>query len=225
MSSGLPEGEKIAAVQISPDRLSGFITNFSGCVRTERDDRKGFLLVEKGKPVAAAYTSGGRDFSGNSAYEMILDEVLLDCILNAYTEEELETAKSGLKSDFLVSEEEMTPGKKGDILSPDTLSSVMRQPGVIAVSVIFEGFALQSLGDADFEHVAAVTEDLVRAGSKITGDLMMGSLNQLLLETPNGKLIVAPVNELYICVLAEKNANLGLIRLALQSVRYDNSED
>ncbi|MDD3406697.1 MAG: roadblock/LC7 domain-containing protein [Methanomicrobium sp.] len=226
MNPGLPAGERVAAMQVSPARLLDLIPGFTGYVKAEKEEGEGFLLVEKGKPIAAGFLSGEENFTGEEAFETMMKEESLNCTLNMYSFAELEEAKAEILESFGIkeeaSEEEEVRGKS--ILSAETLQSVMRQPGVRAVSVIYEGFALQSVGDADFEHVAAVAEDLVRAGQKMTGDLMMGSLDQMLLETLEGKLIVAPVKELYICVLAETNANLGLIRLSLQSLKYDTAD-
>jgi len=91
---------------------------------------------------------------------------------------------------------------------------------VIAVSAFFEGFAVQSAGAADFDRIAAVAEDLLRAGSKIARDLETGDLDQIILETPGGKLIIAPFGDLSMCILTASNANLGLVRLALRSIRW-----
>ncbi|MFA6671930.1 MAG: roadblock/LC7 domain-containing protein, partial [Methanoculleus sp.] len=99
------------------------------------------------------------------------------------------------------------------------LEQVARQPGVIAVSVFHEGFALQSLGTADFEQVAAIAEDLLRAGTRITADMAMGDLSQMILETPAGKLIIAPHGDLSLCILAKPDANLGLIRLSIRGMQ------
>jgi len=46
----------------------------------------------------------------------------------------------------------------------------------------------------------------------------MGDLSQMILETPAGKLIIAPYRDLSICVLARPDANLGLIRLSIRSI-------
>ena len=225
MNPGLPAGERIAAMQVSLARLLDLIPDFTGYVNADIENGGGFLLVEKGKPIAGGFISGDIKYYGQDAYEAMLKEEMINCIINAYTTVDLAEAKAEITEEFGIHEEEKENEVQGkSILSAETLSAVMRQPGVRAVSVIFEGFALQSVGDADFEHVAAVTEDLVRAGTKMTGDLMMGTLDQMLLETPGGKLIVAPVEELFICILAETNANLGLIRLALQAIKYDTEK-
>ena len=81
-----------------------------------------------------------------------------------------------------------------------------------------EGFALQSLRSQVLEQVAAVAEDLLRAGTRITGDMDMGDLSQVILETLAGKLIIAPYRDLSVCVLAGPDANLGLIRLSIRSM-------
>ncbi|MBN2734353.1 MAG: roadblock/LC7 domain-containing protein [Methanomicrobiaceae archaeon] len=220
MNPALPQGERIATMQIPLERLFDLAPGFTGCVKAEMPEGGGFLLVEDGKPVAGGFISGALKLTGKEAYQAMLKDGAVNCVLDKYTPDELETAKEKLMSDFSITENE----KSYDILSHETLQNLMRQPGVLAVSIFFEGFAIHSAGEADFEHVAAVAEDLVRAGARITDDLMMGGLSQLLLETPRGKLIIAPVKELFICVLAETDANIGLIRLALQAIKYNMEE-
>ncbi|RPJ52578.1 MAG: roadblock/LC7 domain-containing protein, partial [Methanobacteriota archaeon] len=85
----------------------------------------------------------------------------------------------------------------------------------------FEGFPVQSFGDADFDLVAAMAEDLLRAGTKIAADMKIGVLDQAILETDNGKLILAPYGDLYLCVLTDPDANLGLVRIALKSIQSE----
>lgn len=231
MKKSLFAGERIAKMQISLTGLSELMPDFTGYINIETDKGAGFVLFETGRPVSAGFFSGEENFSKRPAYEALLESGVLDITVYKYTSDEIISAKAETFDEFGITDSESVEEndeesidsvkKQKDILKESTLNSVMRQPGVRAVSVIFEGFALQSVGDADFEHVAAVTEDLVRAGSKMTSDLMLGRLNQLLLETDEGKLIVAPANELFICVLAENTANLGLIRLSLQAIQYD----
>ncbi|WFN36738.1 roadblock/LC7 domain-containing protein [Methanomicrobium antiquum] len=231
MKKSLFAGERIAKMQISLTGLSELMPDFTGYINIETDTGAGFVLFETGRPVSAGFFSGEENFSKRPAYEALLESGVLDITVYKYTSDEIISAKAETFDELGITDSESVEEndeesidsvkKQKDILKESTLNSVMRQPGVRAVSVIFEGFALQSVGDADFEHVAAVTEDLVRAGSKMTSDLMLGRLNQLLLETDEGKLIVAPANELFICVLAENTANLGLIRLSLQAIQYD----
>jgi predicted regulator of Ras-like GTPase activity (Roadblock/LC7/MglB family) len=101
------------------------------------------------------------------------------------------------------------------------LRKILIQPGVIAVSAFFEGFPVQSIGDADFEHVAASAEDFMRAGMKITQEMKTGNLDQLILETANNKFIIAPCGDLYLCIFTTAEAQLGLIRVVLKSIQKE----
>jgi predicted regulator of Ras-like GTPase activity (Roadblock/LC7/MglB family) len=101
------------------------------------------------------------------------------------------------------------------------IQKILKQPGVIAVSTFFEGFAVQSAGRADFEQVAANAEDLFRAGKKIAREIDIGPLNQIILETGKGKLIIAPHGDLNVCIFTEPDANLGLIRVAIKSMQVE----
>ena len=89
------------------------------------------------------------------------------------------------------------------------------------MSTFFEGFPVQSIGDADFEHVAALAEDLMRAGAKISQELKIGELDQLILETAGNKLIIALCGDLYLCVFTTADAQLGMIRVVLKSIQQE----
>jgi len=114
-------------------------------------------------------------------------------------------------------------GAGRDLRLPDEaqLLKIRNQPGVIAVSAFFEGFPVQSVGDEDFEHVAALAEDFLRAGSKVSCELGIGSVDQLILETAQNKCIIAPCGDLSLCVLARSDAQLGLIRVLLQGIQKE----
>jgi predicted regulator of Ras-like GTPase activity (Roadblock/LC7/MglB family) len=107
------------------------------------------------------------------------------------------------------------------MLDEEKLRKILDQPGVIAVSAFFEGFPVQSIGDADFEHVAASAEDFARAGSKIAEEMNIGSLDQLILETGTNKLIIAPCGDLYLCIFTRADAQLGLLRVVLRSIQNE----
>lgn len=113
------------------------------------------------------------------------------------------------------------PLREPPLLDERTIQKILKQPGVIAVSTFFEGFAVQSAGRADFEQVAANAEDLFRAGKKIAREIDIGPLNQIILETGRGKLIIAPYGDLNVCIFTEAEANLGLIRVAIKSMQVD----
>ena len=107
------------------------------------------------------------------------------------------------------------------LLDETKMEKIMRQPGVIAVSVFQEGFAIQSVGKADFDQVAANAEDLLRAGTKIASDIHIGTLHQIILESAGGKLIISPYGDLNLCVFTDADANLGLIRVAIRSLQAE----
>ena len=113
------------------------------------------------------------------------------------------------------------PGAAPELLDEGKLRKIASQAGVIAVSTFFEGFPVQSIGDADFEHVAASAEDLMRAGSRIAQDMKIGDLDQLILETPRNKIIIAPCGDLSLCVFTTADAQLGLIRVVLRSIQNE----
>ncbi|MDD5142955.1 roadblock/LC7 domain-containing protein [Methanoregula sp.] len=101
------------------------------------------------------------------------------------------------------------------------LLKIRNQPGVIAVSAFFEGFPVQSVGEEDFEHVAALAEDFLRAGAKVASELGIGSVDQLILETGQNKCIIAPCGDLSLCVLTRSDAQLGLIRVLLRGIQKE----
>ena len=113
------------------------------------------------------------------------------------------------------------PLREPPLLDERMIQKILKQPGVIAVSTFFEGFAVQSAGRADFEQVAANAEDLFRAGKKIAREIDIGPLSQIILETGKGKLVIAPHGDLNVCIFTEPDANLGLIRVAIKSMEVE----
>ncbi len=217
----LPDGVSLGRLQGSLGGLASISPGFTGAVRISGPGGAGFVLLQGGDPYAAAFEATGEDqpLNGDEAYRYLLDRPMLAYELIAYTSGETGVARAvSEEAGCLMREGGAEPADPAE--SPDAgyIERIARQPGVIAVSAFHEGFALQSLGSADFEQVAAVAEDLLRAGTRITGDMDMGDLSQMILETPAGKLIIAPYRDLSICVLARPDANLGLIRLSIRSI-------
>ncbi len=218
----LPDGVSLGRLQGPLSALASISPHFTGAVRIDEPEGTGFVLVQNGSPYAAAIEDTGKGLllSGDEAYRHLLDRPSLDYELIAYTAEETEAAREvSHETGCRVSDGGIKPAAPARSADTDCLDQIARQPGVIAVSVFHEGFALQSLGSADFEHVAAVAEDLLRAGTHITADMEMGDLSQMILETPAGKLIIAPYGDLSLCILAKSDANLGLIRLSIRGMQ------
>lgn len=109
--------------------------------------------------------------------------------------------------------------KVSHLLEDDRLHCVLKQPGVLAVLAFFEGFPVKSMGSGDFEQVAAVAQDFLRAGEKLACDMKMGGLGQITLEAGERKCIVVPYGDLFLCLLTRADANLGLIRLAIRNLQ------
>ena len=67
---------------------------------------------------------------------------------------------AALSGDMTVSAREETTDLRRHTsprIDESTLTRIIRQPGVVAVSAFYEGFPGLSAGEADFEHVAAAS--------------------------------------------------------------------
>ena len=113
-----------------------------------------------------------------------------------------------------------------NILDDNRLQVIKRQPGVLAVIAFYEGFPVRSVGKDDFEQVAAIAEDIIRAGERIASDMRMGVLDQIVLEAGKKKCIVFPYGDLALCIITLADANLGLVRLAIRQLKeMEHSHD
>jgi len=106
-----------------------------------------------------------------------------------------------------------------DLLDDNKLQVIKRQPGVLAVLAFYEGFPVKSIGNGDFEQVAAVAEDILRAGERTANDMRMGTLDQIVLEAGEKKCIIAPHGDLALCTITRADANLGMVRLAIRQLQ------
>jgi predicted regulator of Ras-like GTPase activity (Roadblock/LC7/MglB family) len=223
------------------------LTTFCGAVDIRTSSGTGFILVEQGKLLAAMFRTTTDSYPGRTALSfMTMDSgdagTLPTFHLRKYNDAEFARAleicrNAGL---LIVSQETPPPAaapspvktveksRKPSVvptlpafLDQSKLKKILIQPGVIAVSAFFEGFPVQSMGDADFEHVAASAEDFMRAGVKIAEDMSVGPLEQMILETSENKFIIAPCGDLYLCVFTTADTQLGLIRVVLKSIQSE----
>jgi predicted regulator of Ras-like GTPase activity (Roadblock/LC7/MglB family) len=185
---------------------------FRGTVEIDTQLGHGFMLTDHGVLIAVYFKDMSGSFKGKAAFT-----------LHSYTDDEFRNAVAICEEEgFLLAEP-----KKGAVSRPPQfldetkLKKILTLPGVIAISCFFEGFSVQSFGDADFEHVAALGEDLLRAGIKITKEMEIGCLDQLILETATKKMIIAPCGDLFLCVFTEKDTQLGLLRVAIKNLQSD----
>jgi predicted regulator of Ras-like GTPase activity (Roadblock/LC7/MglB family) len=215
---------------------------FCGAIEITTGSGHGFILTNNGRLISAYFRDGDRVFRGRDALShMTLDtegsEASQSFDLHVYTQEEFSEAVQISRDEKLLLEEMPAPPvpaapaikHQNDgggtvppaLLDESKLRKILSQPGVIAVSAFFEGFPVQSMGDADFEHVAASAEDFARAGTKIAQEMNIGHLDQLILETPSNKFIIAPCGDLYLCIFTRSDAQLGLIRVVLKSIQRE----
>jgi predicted regulator of Ras-like GTPase activity (Roadblock/LC7/MglB family) len=216
--------------------LIPYLMAFRGAIEIETGSGHGFILTENGK-LKAAYFKSGEDISrGKEALLYLMADspetgLKQTFNLRKYSDDEFNRALSIAKDEnLLLSAPPQKPALQPDtdsdpampvLLDEKNLQKIASQPGVIAVSAFFEGFPVQSIGDADFEHVAALAEDLMRAGAKIAQEMKVGNLNQLILETAENKFIIAPCGDLFLCVFTTSDAQLGLIRVVLKSIQAE----
>jgi predicted regulator of Ras-like GTPase activity (Roadblock/LC7/MglB family) len=217
---------------------------FRGAVEIRSPAGTGFILVNDGRLQAALFRTAASSFKGENALSGMMgvtgDERAAQTFhLRTYTDVEFERAldicrDAGL---LIANEDTLTPSDEPSEIRPaeavrettgakpeldqSKLKKILAQPGVIAVSAFFEGFPVQSIGDADFEHVAASAEDFMRAGVKIAEDMHAGPLEQMIMETAENKFIIAPCGGLFLCVFTTADTQLGLIRVVLKSIQSE----
>ncbi len=223
------------------DGLLQYLMTFRGLLEIKTVSSHGFILNDFGKLVGAYFKNNDAIFRGKAAlYHLTMESTETSTSpetfnLRKYSETEFSravqiSAEEGLRIGNLAfpaasgsRAEKCTMPELPLRLDRKTLKKIKNLNGVIAVSAFFEGFPIQCIGDADFEHVAASAEDLMRAGAKIAKDLKIGSLDQLILETDENKFIIAPCGDLFVCIFTTADAHLGLIRVVLKSIQSELS--
>jgi predicted regulator of Ras-like GTPase activity (Roadblock/LC7/MglB family) len=218
----LPEGTHLGYIN-NPlqDKDVQLIIGLVGLIKITAQQGEGVILIDQGKIIAASFTSGDKIYSGNGALEVVNATTPEKMELHRYTADEYQAALETCRQENLLLQDETNIPAIHDLLDESILRKLLVQPGVIAVSAFSEGFSVQSLGEADFDQVAAMAEDLLRAGIKIAKDMKIGLIDQIILETNSGKIIIAPYGDLFLCVFTGPDANIGLIRMILKSIQSD----
>jgi predicted regulator of Ras-like GTPase activity (Roadblock/LC7/MglB family) len=224
------------------DGLLQYLLTFRGLIETETPSGHGFILVDDGKLVAAYFRDIREVHRGEPALALMQMESAGDFSspqtfnVRKYSEEEFSRAvRICHEEDLLIhvtlpvsdtDSEELELYEIAEVPEPldeTKLKKIKSLAGVIAVAAFYEGFSIQCIGDADFEHVAASAEDLMRAGTRIATDLRIGSVDQMILETDENKFIIAPCGDLFLCVFTTADAHLGLIRVVLKNIQSEIS--
>ncbi|HTY14313.1 MAG TPA: roadblock/LC7 domain-containing protein [Methanoregulaceae archaeon] len=218
----LPEGTHIGYIAnpLKEGDVQQIIT-LVGTIRISTSHGQGFILIDQGKLIAAMFSTGIKEYKGKHALEIINAGAPETMELRRFDQAEFKKAAEVCRAEGLMLEEDRIRQDIPNLLDENKLKKILKQPGVVAVSAFSEGFAVYSLGKADFDQVAAMAEDLLRAGMKIATDIKMGTIDQIILETGLGKLIIAPYGDLYLCVYTSPDANLGLIRMTIKILQEE----
>jgi predicted regulator of Ras-like GTPase activity (Roadblock/LC7/MglB family) len=225
------------------EELLPYLETFQGLIEIETEHGHGFILNKNGNLIGAYFKKNNYGiFRGKPALLHLAIESTGSSDspkvfkMRKYTLEEFSRAvQNSQKEGVLINEgsysitspdsdlKNYPLAKCPEFLNETSLEKLKNLTGVIAVSTFFDGFPIQCIGDADFDHTAASAEDLMRQGTKITQELKIGSLDQIILETNDNKFIIAPCGDLHVCVFTTADAHLGLIRVVLKSIQSEIS--
>jgi predicted regulator of Ras-like GTPase activity (Roadblock/LC7/MglB family) len=228
----LPAGTDSGGITRPQDKgLIPFLKTFRGAIDIDTGAGQGFILTDNGNLVAACFRNDECTYRGKTALEYLMANPVTTpaarqkFVLKTYGDQDFaEALEICTREGLLVSTgmaEQPKPEKRKEplpqvqerhptYLDEVALKKLITLPGVLAVSAFFEGFPVQSLGNENFEHVAALAEDLMRAGTRIAQDMNIGNLDQLILETTTNKFIIAPCGDLFLCIITNAMRSWGL---------------
>lgn len=229
----IPDGSFVAETDGPlPEVLKDYGHDFRGCIRVEKGENsrssQGFILMEDGNVLASAFATLGITLYQMNALDRMMSLKDARLKIYSYSEEEksmvFDTYPDSVIGDLpqkTEALEEAPAAPEPSRISYDVLLSMVTQlPGVMAAALVLDGLPIYQQGQhVDFEHIAVATEDMVRSGTKIATELQLGSAEQIILETPSNKVVIAPINDMFLCVLTAAEANLGLIRLSIKNAQ------
>ncbi len=229
----IPDGSFVAETDRPLSKvLKDYGHDFRGCIRVEKGENsrssEGFIIMEDGNVLASAFATLGITLYQMNALDRMMS--LKDVRFKVYSYSEEEKSKvfdtypdsviGDLPQKTEVLEEAPSVPEPARISYDVLLSTVTQLPGVIAAALVLDGLPIYQQGHhVDFEHIAVATEDMVRSGKKIATELQLGSAEQFILETPSNKVVIAPINDMFLCVLTAADANLGLVRLSIKNAQ------
>ena len=235
----IPDGKLIAeAVKPVPEILGEYGHDFRGCITIQQGENgrasEGFILIEDGNVLASAFSTLGITLYQMNALDRMM--MLKEPTLKVFSFSDVEKSRifrdypDSVIGDLPPMEEEVPPEAEAEAQAePEEqkripydvlLATVIQMPGVIAAALVVDGLPIYQQGQhVDFEHIAVATEDMVRSGTKIADELQLGSAEQIILESPSNKVIIAPINDMFLCVLTSSDTNLGLVRLSIRNAQ------
>jgi len=125
MIEKIPEGTIIGEMSASLDWVLSHTARFAGAVVVTIQESRGFILIDKGKPLAYYFRHGKRVLKGHNAYEYFRSQPHLRFELRRYSPEDM-----AIVMDIVVAEDKKTPQMESVFLivdagqeRPDTNSS------------------------------------------------------------------------------------------------------
>lgn len=242
----LPEGRAIGEMQASLQWVFAHTSRFAGAVRITAQDGEGFLLVQKGEPLAAYFRHPLKSLSGPPALKYFGSQPILDFGLRKYGQEEMQEALT-VSGDMqaLLQPEYRSPAAEfpgesirqsdaevavtgGDDHSGDAfpgqdsgpLESVLRQPGVTAVARFADGLCVASAGKIDADYTVAFAEDLLRWSHGLqSATPASGAFMQMTVFYRGGNIIIAPCGDEFLCIFTTPEVQFGQIRRMIRELQ------
>jgi predicted regulator of Ras-like GTPase activity (Roadblock/LC7/MglB family) len=229
----IPDGSFVAETDRPlPEVLKNYGHDFRGCIRVKKGENsrssEGFILMEDGNVLASAFATLGITLYQMNALDRMMSLKGVRLKVYSYSEEEKSKVFDTYPDSVIGDLPQKTEALEEALAAPEPvrisydvlLSTVTQLPGVIAAALVLDGLPIYQQGQhVDFEHIAVATEDMIRSGSKIATELQLGSAEQIILETSSNKVVIAPINDMFLCVLTAADANLGLVRLSIKNAQ------
>jgi hypothetical protein len=132
MMEKLPEGTVIGQMRASFDWVLSHTARFAGIVVVTVQESRGFILIDKGKPLAYYFRHGKRVLKGHTAYEYFRSQDAILFELRRYSPEEMAKA-----FEIASQEDKKTPSSESVFLSE-------KSPGVPDETVVSDRRDLES---------------------------------------------------------------------------------
>lgn len=230
MMERLPEGKAIGQMQAPLRWIFSHTSRFLGVVRITMQDGEGFLLVQKGEPLAAYFEHPLKSLAGPSALKYFGGQSIVDFSLRKYDPEEMQEALAlstevqallqPASCSSAADPSEETPCDAPLKEEPGPLAAVLQHPGVTAVACFADGLCVSSAGEIDADYTVAFAEDLIRWSLNLQSAVpSCGEFTQMTLFYRGGNVIIAPYGDEYLCIFTTPEVQFGQIRKMIREIQ------
>ncbi|KLK88007.1 hypothetical protein SZ63_08470 [Methanoculleus sediminis] len=246
MTDKLPEGKALGEMQAPLPWIFSHTTRFSGAVRITMQDGEGFVLVQKGEPLAAQFMHPLKSLSGPSALKYFGSQPLLDFGLFRYEPQEMREAlalsaemqallqpgngspTAGRPAENDPHGDSVTETRHEDAVphdasipkEPDSFRTLLRHPGVTAIACFADGLCTSSVGEIDAEYTVAFAEDLLRWAIRLQSVAPSnGAFVQMTLFYRGGNVVIAPYGDEYLCIFTRPEVQFGQVRRMIREMQ------